>query len=290
MYMGISAHRQARPVGSYDDACRALEAATVTKSGKTRSPGTWGFPLGAHYKSVTHIREREGDIVFRLYDTDVVTWHPDNSFTIDSWASKTTAEFASRFTPPGVYLNASCVLRLQRGGDWGDRIICHADATVREVAPGIWAPDEDGLRPFRYPVLDQRMAREIRKEYPFADFDNWLSMAPMHLDLEHAGVDCEDVAKALKQRDFRTAAVHLPLVSETSAFGIKLRPLAIATPHGRAVTMSSLARFKDWLYDNEGALSWEETKVLTQREFDRYTKRITALAKAGIGTWRAGFG
>ena len=50
-------------------------------------------------RDIMGVRMSGLDVVFRLYGTDCVTWHPDNTFTIDPYASLTTSRFVKRYTP-----------------------------------------------------------------------------------------------------------------------------------------------------------------------------------------------
>ena len=49
--------------------------------------------------------EQNGDVVFRLHSTDIVTIHPDNTATIQTggWHSHTTKERINRYSPVRVY-------------------------------------------------------------------------------------------------------------------------------------------------------------------------------------------
>lgn len=49
--------------------------------------------------------EQNGDVVFRLHSTDIVTIHPDNTATLKNggWNSSTTKERINRYSPSKVY-------------------------------------------------------------------------------------------------------------------------------------------------------------------------------------------
>ena len=49
--------------------------------------------------------EQNGDVVFRLHSTDIVTIHPDNTATLKNggWNSSTTKERINRYSPRKVY-------------------------------------------------------------------------------------------------------------------------------------------------------------------------------------------
>jgi len=47
---------------------------------------------------------KSGEVVFRYHSTDVVTWRPDNSYVIESYASRSTCQFANSFIPAHHWL------------------------------------------------------------------------------------------------------------------------------------------------------------------------------------------
>ena len=286
-FKGVSNH--GLRTRSYADALLALKAASLTPTGRQRQAKPDGFPLGGHSKSVTWVRERsDGAIAFMLYSTDVVTWFPDNSVEINNWGSSTTSGFASRFLPDSIYLNvAGCTIGYATKPDayaW-DGNICkgrHNVARFREH-DGVFLPDEDTLEPMHFPELDLAAAREVTRSLPFKDFEMWLSMAPMHLELEHAGDDVEECLHALRERDFRTAATHLPLMSGKASYGRDPTPLKIRTPHWtEVVTLSSLTRLKLALWAQEGAFTTVTKRTLPRKEFDRRMRRVRDMEKADV--------
>ena len=54
------------------------------------------------------IINRGGAIAFRLYDTDVITYYPDDSIEIDPYNSTATDDFAGSFFPDGVRAQMNC--------------------------------------------------------------------------------------------------------------------------------------------------------------------------------------
>ena len=50
--------------------------------------------------------EQNGDVVFRLHSTDIVTIHPDNTATVKTggWHSHTTKARINKYLPSGSYL------------------------------------------------------------------------------------------------------------------------------------------------------------------------------------------
>ena len=294
MYIGI---RSTPHASSYADALRLYEKYSRTPTGRARKPKDGGMQFAS---KATRIRqESNGDIVMRLWDTDCVTWHPDNSFTVEPWESVTTGGFISSLTPLSVGRTmVATYFRLpldDKHSNWRERWatsrVCYAEGTFHEVDGG-YAPDEDTLRTFRYPIVDRKMTREASKAHHFVDFETWLAVAPHHLDLKHEGEDMQAVSDALQRRDFQTAAVHLPTTEVPRGFGIaeRIKPIPMSGPHWQhPVTMSSIQRFRRWLYDDIGAVELAECKTMTCGEYERRIKEINAFDKAGASLHRAGF-
>lgn len=298
MFKGVTSHHDSPRVASYDDACKALERAGRTPTGKVRHPKPDGFPLGGHSKSVTWVRENEdGGIAFMLYSTDVVTWLPDNSILIDNYGTTTTSGFAGRFLPPGISLNYTrerqgttlgnkCIqyrTSIPDDGYWGGPRLCQG-ALVHFLPKGdVWLPDEATCSSMRFPVLDRKAAREISKHYHLKMFEDWLAVAPRHIEIEHIEQDTCKAAEALEAKDFRTAAAYLPLIKDTSAFGNELTPLPITTKRwDSAITMGSLQLLKLALWDRQAAFDVVERTTISTTEFDRRMVRVRQLARSGV--------
>ena len=49
--------------------------------------------------------DSKGDVVFRYHRTDVIIWHRNNSYTINSYSSRSTDAFASAFMPSNASLS-----------------------------------------------------------------------------------------------------------------------------------------------------------------------------------------
>lgn len=281
---------------SYKRAVELFEKFSLTPTGRARKPNHLGFmPMNSKVMGVR--MDTNGDVIFRLHATDVVTWHPNNSFSIEVWESVSTADFIRSLTPISVGVNmvATVFTEPRESNDWRTRwataIICHAEATFVDVGDH-HMPDETTLRTFRYPEADRKLTRELSKEHRLAAFETWLAVAPHHLDLAHEGEDMEAVAKALKAGKFMEAAVHLPTIEVPRGFGIadRIKPIPMSGLHWQhPVTPASVQRFRRWLYDDGGAVEMRECKTMTQTEYDRRVKEISAFDKAGASLHRPGF-
>lgn len=297
----------------YASAQRVLERAGKTPTGKQRQPKKKGFPLGGHAKSVTWVRELDnGAIAFQLYDTDVVIWAPDNSVYIDNFGTVTTSSFATRFLPAGVRLNHPTERRGYSGGHntiafttqmevktygtyRGGVHLCQG-SLVRFVEQGEWwVPDEDTCDDITLPVgIDRAKTRDMARHFHLREFENWLSMAPMHLaatdePVEHHSWDLVSCMNALEKREWRRAAEHLPLIEDKGAFGNEIKPLAILTARrDEHVTMRSLAKLKLAMWEDHSLLRLETRKVWDRKTYDRGMKRVKEmdaldLSVSGLG-------
>lgn len=146
MYMGVQSHRGHRNVSSYEQALALHEKQSKTPTGKARKPielycagGGTAYPLGLTKRGQTRVIRYGSDdsIAFRLYETDVVTWYPDNSVSIENYGTVTTSEFATNFLPAGISLRHPVNRRSgASGGDkgiaygpWGkERMVCQGTA------------------------------------------------------------------------------------------------------------------------------------------------------------------
>ena len=297
MYRGINL--EGIRIASYETALAALEQCSTKRRARFTSHNDWS--LGHPKAEVTGISKRDtGDIHLRLYETDVVVWHPDNSFTVHNYGTKTTGEFAAAVLPAGISLchdvsrpaagierENRAIIYWQPGENrWSEARVVNGEdlVTFYPTEAGGWAPRADEVSPFEFFAVDMPRARELCREYHLKDFAMWLSMAPMHMSPRLCWIEDDPGAcrQALLERDFRSAAMLLPLVSETRAFGLELKPYPIDTLRGKYVTPTSLQRFKDALYDDEGALVRTTILLPTQAEWQNRSRRRSALEKSRV--------
>ena len=250
-------------------------------------------PLGHSRSQVTGIRLLgDGSIACRLYRTDVVTWHPDNSVTVATFPTVTTAAFANALLPTGLSLGGASEMMTffpgcDRASSWSDRWraahVCHGAATYRQV-DGVWLPDTDTVSPMRLTTLNKAVSREVCKQYPFAAFKQWLFAACPLLEPEHQGTDYCAAAEALWKRDFRAAAVHLPPVEVPRGFGTarRIKPLAFRNVRWNGpITLSSVEYLRRYLYAEHGAYSCTEVISMTCTEYERQRQLERQLENVG---------
>jgi hypothetical protein len=287
MFMG---HSSVGSCSTYAGARKVYDAARKTPTGRDRTDSTWGYPLASRNGS-RWVRRHGDKIIFRLYNTDVVTWLDEATVEVDnSYATRTTGSFASDWSPVqcGACGTMTTHVTPRTGDSWRERwssaLIVKGKVTFH-LRDGFWHPAEDEGDAFTFKTLDRKGVRRVSAEYNLTDFEMWMSMAPQHLNLIHNGDDEHDVALALKARDFRKAACHLPLVStaNSGAFGnAEAKPLAIKTQGSGVVTGASLRRFRLWLYDMEGLMTEHVTYCMRVGEYNNLRKRMAEYEKAGV--------
>lgn len=285
-YRGISAHHGVPRVKSYSDAQRAIDSKMQSK--------------------VASIYERsDGAIAFRLYQTDVVVWFPDDSVEVDNYGTPTTSGFAKRFLPDGIHLHfpsnrngvtgESNTISFRTYLDrpdltWEDLFHVCQGWVVRFVPQdGVHRPDPDTCYNITLPMgVDRKALRDVAKKYHFREFESWLSVAPTHLEaagntVEHMGWELDICMNALEKRDFRTAAESLPPIKATNAFGIEFKPLPIRMQRwGEYVSMTSFAKLKLAIWDFEGLIREETRKTWPESEFRRRMAKVHEMSRLGL--------
>jgi hypothetical protein len=199
-------------VTDYASAVACYERAAKTPTGRARTEGSYGYSLvQGNAGSIRRVRKTSyGSIAFRLYATDVVTYHPDDTVTLRLYPSNTTGNFASGLTPAGLVVQRDGTCEYSPDGrDF--RIIKFSQARFERVPDGGWRIVEGDLRTFKRPVTDRRAALAAYKACNLQAFMAWHAALLGHLGadkffdiaVEHRNVQslCED----LKAKRFREA-------------------------------------------------------------------------------------
>lgn len=158
-------------VHSYADALLYWENSKPWKDSKGEHDER---PMGHRRKRHMTVRKnRAGDIVFRLYATDVVTYHADGSLSLDPYSSSLTNRVVNDLTPPGIHpfytFGRGCALHV------GERAYLIGEGAHLVRVDGTWEMSPDvRTQPFRKVVVDRKVARELLKETNYSDFRAWL--------------------------------------------------------------------------------------------------------------------
>lgn len=142
------------------------EAACVLERAMKRKPlmnGGYPIPGKENNKDVSVRLSNEG-IHFRYHHTDVITWHPDGSYTYDPWTSRSTCTFFNQFCPAHTHLTRNgTVLIIRNTGyaAWGEKV------HVVDDVP------QSGVGAFVCEVINRRGAKEVLKRTRYAEYREW---------------------------------------------------------------------------------------------------------------------
>lgn len=125
-------------------------------------------------------KDDNGDIIFRLHDTDVVRWKPDNTAECKIWASPSTCNFYANFLPNGIYFSCPNTLsgiliyvqdyKFPVCSDFTVRLMTDGSAEITPVVPYAFVKKR----------IKRKEAREVLKDTSYHEFCAWSKvMAPM---------------------------------------------------------------------------------------------------------------
>jgi hypothetical protein len=250
---------------------------------------------------------RDESVAFRLYNTDCVVWHPDDTLTVHGWASMSTNEFIRSLTPQGI--SQSCrhemyngrrgdafdpVLHLMPlterwyssdyrypdvrdrkvvGTDWRSGIVVNCDGPVRlhyNAAQKHWVPSEpDALDPFRVPRIDRKAAREVSRQYNLATLNKVLNAVVALAGT--TGYVSQRTAGAAPMGEIMNA-----LEQERYVEAISMFPRGYSFSFGRyhgtetGIRPGFVKRLRDHIYDHEGVVTYVDEPILTPAQYRRY--------------------
>jgi len=102
-------------------------------------------------------------VAFRYHRTDVITWHRDETYTLDTWTSRSTCTFFNQFCPIGTYLT--------RDG----RVLIIED-TAYAVCGKVHVKNgkpSGGLGQFRRERINREGAKHVLAETRYAEYREW---------------------------------------------------------------------------------------------------------------------
>jgi len=123
--------------------------------------------------------DSKGDVLFRYHRTDVVIWHRNNSYTINSYSSRSTDAFASAFMPSNASLSkqgSQIILGCRyRDEDAVIHPVCYT-ATVRGKVV-----KTDAV--FTKDTINRKKAKKLLATTRYAEYREWYgAMWPMVRD------------------------------------------------------------------------------------------------------------
>ena len=144
-------------------------------------------------------------VIFRYHQTDVVTWHADNTCVLDPFPSRSTAVFAGSFLPRGVYVYGECcgiTLAVTRTVDGqvetepryykmnGQRVTLQTDAEGHAV-PLPDADQPDGTEPVKHITVNRKAANALYRKYHLKEFETFYTAFMATTNYEPSRDDCK---------------------------------------------------------------------------------------------------
>ena len=157
-------------LSNYEEAHRFWETAAMWKGRTLESDER---VLDSKRKTNVTIRKTcDGSIACKLYNTDVLVYHPDNTTTMTMWASVSTNEFADRllrWTPVRPYMTRQ-VVRVKTGGD--EKFYSVSNKVEFDRRWNIVS----GTRDFEWRVVNRKQANVVLKGTNYKAFCAWVKM------------------------------------------------------------------------------------------------------------------
>lgn len=207
----------------------------------------WGtIPLGPRtkHKHMNIRKDSAGDIHVRLYDLDIITYHPDDTLTLRAYSSQSTEAVANAVLPLGII----CIYASQHGlyvrldhSEESVRYYCMNGSRCRLRRIGrshqqhVLLDEKhavhfyeiiDGLGPVKRLTLDRSKTGAILKKTSYAGFAAWLRAAVALKGEQDRGY--RKLWWNNSDRDFALEMLekgNFALVLETIGLGYSLRAL-----------------------------------------------------------------
>lgn len=187
--MDFSSIHNVPRIGSYASAMRHWEKA---KPWRGRDDNV--RPLGdARRKFHNSVRKVGDDIVYRLYDTDVVTYHKDGSISVVPYHSKLTTSFADRLLPDGIraYFNARIGCCIQVMG-WfylmNERSTLVLNRSYGSLSAWVISNLDEATMPFEKEIIDRKLSRKLLLATNYHEFAMWLTGMRIMAGIPSVGV------------------------------------------------------------------------------------------------------
>lgn len=259
-------------------------------------------PIGTRsHKHKTMRQLSDGSIAFRLYRTDCVIWHPDNTVTVEGYDTMSTTSFISMLVPYGVSHGigrknqgeptltlrgerpkSSRVMYDPRYPDmwqeedkrwrayWNSGMIVRCGRPVRlQCRRKIWLPaDPDNLQPFSVPVIDRARARAASRTFNLPTLEKVvnavIALANLPEPVQSRGGINVEIMRLLKQEDYMSAIALMPR-GTTQSFGQRY-----GTPEG--IKPGFLRELRHHIYREFDAIDYVEQRMLTPAQYKRYVR------------------
>jgi hypothetical protein len=200
MAFGISCNFSC--IQSYAQAVKAWQAAVIFP--KDRKLDNQWAPRGlvdTRKKHMTIEKTAAADIILRLYDHPVVTWHKDNSLTLRAFCTRSTTMFATHCTPAGMYVSLC-------GGFFAASIDGRTykvkDKITFHQRDNTWKADQ--ITPWSVPVVNRERAKQALREVGYEEFRLWFQVYVQMAakpDGQAAWIDNHSMVIMLRERKWR---------------------------------------------------------------------------------------
>jgi hypothetical protein len=312
--MAFSANTAGFPQGiaSYSEALEHFESTTPWRSKYNDANER---PIGQ--RAVKHndgrqfnkaMRRIDDNIHFRLFDTDCVIWHPDNTVTVQGYPSMSTTDFIRHLSPAGVEHSYRTITYDGRVSHREDPVLHLAPMTTKQYASdprypdvtssyvvpdrdrgevircdrpvrlhysaGRWRPvDPDRLEPFYVPRVDRKAARAVSKQYNLSTLQQIIN-AIMAL---HAP---PPPPATWAPGSVRFGEIMDALEQEDYMGAISLFPRGTSRGFGRhygtpeGIQPGFLRKLRDHIYDHEGVIDRSEERSLGPSAYKRYVADV----------------
>lgn len=246
------------------------------------------------YSNMRMRREHDGSYVFRFYDTDCVTYHPDRTVTIIGYDSMSTTAFIGQLAPDGVThakgrkMDYEPILHLRMPGEYWwinhpdgsysrntDVLVVKCSHPVKLyycADAGRWLPlDRNALDVFEWITIDRGPARKAAKRYHLGEFVAAVPALHALGQVEREEADVDEALARLEKRDFLGALAYCSLGE------VRRRAARMGGREECITALQSrfLERMRNRIYDQAGALSLTMKPVLTISEYGAYCNALT---------------
>lgn len=148
----------------------------------------------------------DGSIAFKFHDTDVVVWHPDNSFTVTFYPSVSTGALATALMPGSLYASFSSE----------PHIIVDRDHAYQIKSPCLFVEEVNGwfprdYKPFYWRTVDRNKAKQALANEPHVEqFITWAKaitalkggvLDPSTSRSEYYGGDIDVIINRMRNRE-----------------------------------------------------------------------------------------
>lgn len=219
-------------INSYASAVKAWKKGVVLRKNPEGPRG-----LVNKRKRMTVEMTAAEDVILRLYEHPVVTWHKDGSVTLSGYNSISTTVFARHCTPDemSAHLHGGrFAVYIRSKGGWRVYQVGNTITFRQRYGAGDWKADEI-TTPWKIPTVNRERAKQAREESGYNEFRAWL-------------VIYVQMAEAPRNRSYNKD--KLALLGDRS----KWRELATCYPEAWRNVERALESLRKTIYNQRGCI------------------------------------